>query len=54
MDGLKDQNDLPEPGISPQASERSEMGGKVLVLPVNEDSRKITQILSNETSLKDS
>jgi DNA-binding transcriptional ArsR family regulator len=52
MDGLKDQNDLPEPGISPQASERSEMGGKVLVLPVNEDSRKITQILSNETSLK--
>jgi DNA-binding transcriptional ArsR family regulator len=60
MKGLEDRdnlsNGLPD-GLSetiesPQAPEQTETGSKVLVLPVNGESRKITQILSNETSLK--
>lgn len=52
MDGLEDQEGLTETGELPQGSEQLEQDGKVLVLPVNGESRKITQILSNETSLK--
>ncbi len=39
-------------GESPAGEEIRESGDRVMVLPVNEDSRKITQTLSNETSLK--
>ncbi|WP_292376837.1 ArsR/SmtB family transcription factor [Methanosarcina sp. UBA411] len=52
MDGLEDQEGLTETDELPQGSEQLERDGKVLVLPVNGESRKITQILSNETSLK--
>lgn len=52
MNGLEDQEGLTESGELPQGSEQLEQDGKVLVLPVNGESRKITQILSNETSLK--
>lgn len=52
MDGLEDQEGLTETGELPQGSEQLERDSKVLVLPVNGESRKITQILSNETSLK--
>jgi predicted ArsR family transcriptional regulator len=52
MDGLEDQDDLSKTGEPPQELERVDKENKVLVLPVNGDSRKITQILSNETSLK--
>ncbi|WP_292377718.1 ArsR/SmtB family transcription factor [Methanosarcina sp. UBA289] len=52
MDGLEDQEGLTETDELPKGSEQLERDGKVLVLPVNGDSRKITQILSNETSLK--
>jgi DNA-binding transcriptional ArsR family regulator len=52
MSGLDDRDGLPETSEPPQGPEREEQGDRVLVLPVNGDSRKITQILSNETSLK--
>lgn len=44
--------DSPEVAQFPNGGEAQESGGRVMVLPVNEDSRKITQTLSNETSLK--
>jgi len=53
MKGLEDQDGLSEKiGEPPQVPEKMEQGNRVLVLPVNGESRKITQILSNETSLK--
>jgi Predicted transcriptional regulator len=52
MDELEDQEGLSEAGDPPREPEQMEQGGRVLVLPVNGESRKITQILSNETSLK--
>ncbi len=52
MDGLENRDELSEAGEPPQGPEPMERGGRVLVLPVNGESRKITQILSNETSLK--
>lgn len=52
MDGLEDQDSLSDAGDLPKGIEQVEQGGRVLVLPVNGESRKITQILSNETSLK--
>ena len=52
MDGLKDQDELSEVGDPLPGPGQLEQGGKVLVLPVNGESRKITQILSNETSIK--
>ncbi len=52
MKGLEDQEGLSETGESPQAHEIMEQPNRVLILPVNGESRKITQILSNETSLK--
>lgn len=52
MDGLEDQDSLSTAGNSLPGSEQLEQSGKVLVLPVNGESRKITQILSNETSIK--
>jgi DNA-binding transcriptional ArsR family regulator len=52
MDGLEDQDGLSAAGNPLPGSEQLEQGGKVLVLPVNGESRKITQILSNETSIK--
>jgi DNA-binding transcriptional ArsR family regulator len=52
MDGLEDRDSLSEAGDPLQGPEQLEQGGRVLVLPVNGESRKITQILSNETSLK--
>lgn len=52
MKGLEDQDGLLETGEPPQAPEIMEQPNRVLILPVNGESRKITQILSNETSLK--
>jgi DNA-binding transcriptional ArsR family regulator len=52
MSGLEDRDGLSETSEPPQGPEREGQGDRVLVLPVNGDSRKITQILSNETSLK--
>ncbi|MGB9132037.1 MAG: helix-turn-helix domain-containing protein [Methanosarcina sp.] len=52
MKGLEDLDGLSEAGEPPQGPERMEQEDRVLVLPVNGDSRKITQILSNGTSLK--
>jgi DNA-binding transcriptional ArsR family regulator len=52
MSGLEDRDGLSETSEPPKGPEREEQGDRVLVLPVNGDSRKITQILSNETSLK--
>jgi predicted transcriptional regulator len=52
MDGLEDRDSLSEAGEPLQGPEQLEQGGRVLVLPVNGESRKITQILSNETSIK--
>lgn len=52
MKELEDQDGLPKPGEPPQGPGITEQKDNVLVLPVNGDSRKITQILSNETSLK--
>lgn len=52
MKGLEDQEGLSETGEPPQAPEIMEQPNRVLILPVNGESRKITQILSNETSLK--
>jgi DNA-binding transcriptional ArsR family regulator len=53
MKGLEDQDGLSEkigePALEP---DRMEQDSRVLVLPVNGESRKITQILSNGTSLK--
>jgi DNA-binding transcriptional ArsR family regulator len=50
MNGLEDRDNLS--GEPPRGPELEEQNNRVLVLPVNGDSRKITQILSNETSLK--
>lgn len=52
MNGLEDRDGLSETGESPRGPGLEEQDNRVLVLPVNGDSRKITQILSNETSLK--
>ncbi len=52
MDGFEDQEGLLEAGEPLQVPEQMEQGSRVLVLPVNGESRKITQILSNETSMK--
>jgi DNA-binding transcriptional ArsR family regulator len=52
MNGLEDRDSLSEAGDSLSQPEQMEQSGRVLVLPVNGESRKITQILSNETSLK--
>ncbi|WP_269850020.1 ArsR/SmtB family transcription factor [Methanosarcina horonobensis] len=52
MNGFEDQDGLSETGEPPQGPGLGEQDNRVLVLPVNGDSRKITQILSNETSLK--
>jgi len=52
MNGLEDRDGLSETGEPPQGPGPGEMDNRVLVLPVNGDSRKLTQILSNETSLK--
>ncbi|WP_440946228.1 ArsR/SmtB family transcription factor [Methanosarcina sp. T3] len=52
MNGLEDRDGLSETGGTPLGPGPGEQDNKVLVLPVNGDSRKITQILSNETSLK--
>lgn len=52
MDGLEDRDGLSEAGKLPQGFEQVEQGGRVRILPVNDESRKITQALSNETSLK--
>ncbi len=58
MKELEDRDGFPEteerldgPGF-PDGEGARENGDRVMVLPVNEDSRKITQTLSNETSLK--
>lgn len=52
MKGLEDRDGLSETGESPQGPGLEEQDNRVLVLPVNGDSRKLTQVLSNETSLK--
>ncbi|AKB17004.1 MULTISPECIES: transcriptional regulator [unclassified Methanosarcina] len=52
MNGLEDRDGLSETGEPPQGPGLEEQDNRVLVLPVNGDSRKLTQILSNETSLK--
>lgn len=52
MNGLENRDGLSETGESPSGPGLGEQDNRVLVLPVNGDSRKITQILSNETSLK--
>ena len=52
MNGLEDRDGLSEPGEPPQGPGLGEQDNRVLVLPVNGDSRKLTQVLSNETSLK--
>ena len=52
MKGLEDRDGLSEIGAPPQGPGSEEQDNRVLVLPVNGDSRKITQVLSNETSLK--
>lgn len=52
MNGLEDRDGLSETGEPPRGPGPEEQDNRVLVLPVNGDSRKITQILSNETSLK--
>ncbi len=52
-EGLSEaRKNLSEAGNPPERPESIEQEDKVLFLPVNGDSRKITQILSNETSLK--
>ncbi len=52
-EGLSEaQKSLSEAGAPLKRPESLEQEDKVLFLPVNGDSRKITQILSNETSLK--
>jgi len=52
MNGLEDRDNLSENGEPPRGPGLEEQDNRVLFLPVNGDSRKITQILSNETSLK--
>jgi len=52
MSGLEDREGLSKAGELPREPEQMEQRGRVLVLPINGESRKITQILSNETSLK--
>ena len=52
MNGLEDRDGLSETGEPPRGPGLGDQDNRVLVLPVNGDSRKITQILSNETSLK--
>ena len=53
MKGLEDQEGISDKiGESPLAPDGMEQDSRVLVLPVNGESRKITQILSNGTSLK--
>lgn len=53
MKGLEDQEGLSEKiDEPPLAPEKVEQDNRVLVLPVNGESRRITQILSNGTSLK--
>ncbi|RXA21281.1 ArsR family transcriptional regulator [Methanosarcina sp. MSH10X1] len=52
MDGLENRDGFSDTGKPSEGPEKTEQRDKVLVLPVNGESRKITQILSNETSLK--
>ena len=52
LDGLEDRDGLSETSEPLEGPERMDPGSRVLILPVNGESRKITQILSNETSLK--
>ena len=53
MKELEDQEGLSEKNSElPLAPEGMEQDSRILVLPVNGESRKITQILSNGTSLK--
>lgn len=52
MNGLEDRDGLSKTDEPPRGPGPEEQDSRVLVLPVNGDSRKITQILSNETSLK--
>lgn len=52
MNGLEDRDGLSGTDEPPKGHGLGEQDNRVLVLPVNGDSRKITQILSNETSLK--
>lgn len=53
MKGLEDQEGLTEKNSEPTlAPDGIEQDSRILVLPVNGESRKITQILSNGTSLK--
>lgn len=53
MKGLEDQEGLTEKNSEPiLAPDEIEQDSRILVLPVNGESRKITQILSNGTSLK--
>ncbi|MCQ1534727.1 helix-turn-helix domain-containing protein [Methanosarcina sp. KYL-1] len=51
MNGLEDKDGFPGDEKLPEGPGLRDQD-RVLVLPVNEDSRKITQTLSNETSLK--
>jgi len=52
MNGLEDRDGFSETGEPPKGPGPGEQDNRVLVLPVNGDSRKLTQVLSNETSLK--
>jgi len=52
MKDLEDPDGLSEINEPPEAPEIMEQDNRVLILPVNGESRKITQILSNETSMK--
>jgi DNA-binding transcriptional ArsR family regulator len=52
MDGFGNRDGLSDSDKPPEGPEQTEKGSRVLVLPVNGESRKITQILSNETSIK--
>jgi DNA-binding transcriptional ArsR family regulator len=52
MKDLEDPDGLSEINEPAKGPESTEQGNRVLILPVNGESRKITQILSNETSMK--
>lgn len=52
MKGLEDQDGLSEKNELPPVPEGVGLDSRVLVLPVNGESRKLTQILSNGTSVK--
>ncbi|MCO5381982.1 MAG: hypothetical protein NHB15_07730 [Methanosarcina barkeri] len=52
LDGLEDRDGLSKTSELLEGPDRMDQDSRVLILPVNGESRKITQILSNETSLK--